>query len=301
MTSTDSKSKQFKNIILALIGAALGASLFPMIKIGYDVFQINSTSIPDILMFAAFRFVICGIIVCTISLIKKEEIKTPKFESIINIIWLGIFAIVLHYAFTYIGLSLVDSSKTALLKQSGQLLYVCFAFLFIKSEKFSLYKLIGGLIGFGGMIAINASGSNISFSYADIIIISSSVCTVISGIISEKIVKQSSPLWITGISQLSGGIILLVAAITMKGNLLIFTFESSLVFLYICTASVFSYTLFYYVQRTINLSVLYIIQFSTPLFACILSAILLGEDIFKLQYLFAFILITAGIILGNKH
>lgn len=301
MNLKSNKIIQFKNIILVFIAAALGASLFPMIKIGYSVFHINASSIPDILMFAAFRFLICGFLVCGISLFKKEPLEVPKTKSIINIMWLGIFAIVLHYALTYIGLSLVDSSKTALLKQSGQLLYVCFAFLFIKNEKFSPYKLIGGLIGFCGIIAINANGNNIGFSYADIIILLSSVCTVISGILSEKIVKKSSPLWITGISQLSGGIILLAAAIVMNGKFPIFTLESSLVFLYICTASIFNYTLFYYAQRTINLSVLYIIQFSIPLFTCILSAILLGEDIFKLQYLLAFVLISTGIVLGNKR
>jgi drug/metabolite transporter (DMT)-like permease len=39
----------------------------------------------------------------------------------------------LHYAFTYIGLSSTDSSKTALIKQLGSLIYVCFAFLFFKN------------------------------------------------------------------------------------------------------------------------------------------------------------------------
>lgn len=300
MKLVNNKSKQIKNILLALIAAALGGSLFPMIKIGYEAFRIDSSSVPDILMFAAFRFVICGALVCLACLFRKEKLEVPKAKSIASMIWLGIFAIVLHYALTYIGLSLEDGSKTALLKQLGQLLYVCFAFVFMKSEKFSSYKLMGGLLGFGGIIAINASGDSIHFSYADIIIILSSVCTVISGIISERIVKGNSPLWITGISQLSGGIILLVIAFLMNGKPPVFTLEASLVFIYICAASITDYTLSYYVQRTTKLSVLYIIKFSIPLFACILSAILLGENIFKIQYLLAFVLISSGILLGNK-
>ena len=43
-----------------------------------------------------------------------------------------------------------------------------------------------------------------------------------------------------------------------------------------------------------------VIKFAEPLFACIFGAILLGENIFKLQYLAAFALISLGIILGNK-
>ena len=64
---------------------------------------------------------------------------------------LFIAEIVLHYAFTYIGLATTDSAKTALIKQLGALLYVCFAFLFIKEEKFSVLKILGTLMGFGGI------------------------------------------------------------------------------------------------------------------------------------------------------
>ena len=34
--------------------------------------------------------------------------------------------------------------------------------------------------------------------------------------------------------------------------------------------------------------------------ACVFGALLLGENILKIQYLIAFILITVGILLGNK-
>ena len=70
----------------------------------------------------------------------------------------GIFLVVLHYTFTYVGLSLTDSSKTAILKQLGTLLYICFCFLFIKEERFSIYKITGALVGFAGIAAINAGG-----------------------------------------------------------------------------------------------------------------------------------------------
>jgi drug/metabolite transporter (DMT)-like permease len=45
---------------------------------------------------------------------------------------------------------------------------------------------------------------------------------------------------------------------------------------------------------------MFIIKSSEPLFACVFGALLLGENILKIQYLIAFILITVGILLGNK-
>ena len=293
-------SNVVRSVILPLIPMLLWGSLFPFVKIGYEAFAINDDSIPDILMFAALRFIVCGVIVSLLAVAKKDKISTPRWKGIGMILLMGLFSIVLHYAFTYIGLSVTDSSKTALLKQLGSLFYICFAFLFIKDEKFSVYKIIGAVVGFAGIIAINFTGGSVSFAVGDILIILASVCSVIASIITKSCVKGSSPFWITGISQFSGGIILLIASFVMGGSLLSFSWYSLLVFTYICTASIIAYVLFCYLQKTETISKLFIIKFAEPLFACLFGAILLGENIFKLQYLFAFILISAGIILGNK-
>ena len=289
-----------KTTFLSLLVMALWGSLFPMIKIGYNAFGIVSGSIPDILMFASFRFLLSGLIVCLFSAIRKEKIETPKNKSILNICIMGLFSIVLHYTFTYIGLSVTDGSKTALLKQLGLLIYVCFAFLFIKDEKFSKLKIIGAIIGFCGIIAINYNSNGVKFSTGDILIICASVCTVISNIISKKSAQGNSPFWITGISQLSGGIVLFLSAIIMGAKFPVFTINSTIVFAYICTASIVAYTLWYYVLKNNSLSKMFIIKFAEPLFACVFSAFLLRENIFKIQYLLAFILISSGILLGNK-
>ena len=289
-----------KNLIIILIPLALWGSLYPFIKIGYDAFAIDGTSISDIIMFAGYRFTVCGAVVCIISLIKMEKLETPIKKSIFNIIHMGLWAIVLHYAFTYIGLSLTDSSKTALLKQLGVLLYVCFAFLFIKEEKFSVLKIAGAVLGFAGVMAINTGSGSVSFSVGDILIILASVCTVVSSVMTHKYVQGSSPFWVTGISQLAGGLILLIAGVVMGGNVLVFTWKSTLVFAYICMSSIIAYVLWNYILRTNNLSKLFVIKFAEPLFACLFGAVLLDEDIFKLQYLVAFVLISLGIILGNR-
>lgn len=299
--STNESLSQFKSVMLALLTMLLWGSLFPFIKIGYSVCNVNTESIADILVFAALRFTVCGVIVCGVSYARKEKLEAPLYKNIIHIVLMGLFAIVLHYAFTYVGLSLSESSKTAILKQLGALIYVCFAFLFIKGERFSLYKIIGALVGFCGIIAINAEGGVNSPTVGDILIVLASLCTVISGIMSKSFADKLSPFWITGISQLSGGIILFVIGILMGGKLPVFSIKGLLVFSYICTASIAGYTIWYYVQRTAELSKLFIIKFAEPLFACIFGALLLGENIFKVQYLAAFVLISAGIILANKN
>ena len=287
----------FKNLVLPLISMLLWGSLFPFIKIGYKVFEIDTDSIACVLMFASFRFVICGIIVCFFAFFSKTN--KPSASEVFSTCFIGIFAVSLHYGFTYVGLSMTDSSKAAILKQIAPLMFTCFSFLFVKEEKFAVNKILGALIGFCGIAAINFGTSFNGFTTGEILIVSASVCTVISMIISEKVSKKMPPLWITGISQLFGGGVLLSASLLMGGRISRISLASVLVFAYICIASIVGYTLFYYVQRSAELSKLFIIKFSEPLFACLFSAILLKENIFQWQYLIAFILIPAGIIIAN--
>lgn len=299
MQRVNKNSPVLTNLILPLITMLFWGSLFPFIKIGYKAFKINTDSVADILMFASLRFVICGITVCLIALFSKAN--KPSVSGVFSACVIGIFAVSLHYGFTYVGLSLTDSSKTAILKQAATLLFACFSFLFFKEEQFSLNKILGALIGFCGIASINAGASFKGFASGDMLIISASVCTVISMIISGRAAKDTSPLWITGISQLSGGSILLIISLAMGGKVYQATVKSILVFAYICTASIIGYTLFYYVQRTAELSKLFIIKFAEPLFACVFSAFLLGENIMRVQYLIAFILISAGIVIANTR
>ncbi len=292
-------NKKIKTIILSLLVMALWGSLFPCVKIGYRAFCIDSSSVANILMFAAMRFALCGAWVCAFCFFRRKTMSMPSVKSALNIVWIGVFAIVLHYACSYVGLSMTDSSKTALLKQAGVLIYICFSFLFFKDEKFSIYKIIGAVIGFGGILAINMSSSSISFSFGDILILCASVCTVVSNIISRRSAQNSSPLWITGISQLFGGLVLFIVSLSLGGNMPQFTVKGALVFAYICAASITAYTLWYHILKTNELSKLFIIKFAEPLFACVFGAILLGENIFRLQYLAAFLLISSGILVGH--
>lgn len=288
-----------KTIVSSLLVMALWGSLFPCVKIGYAASNINANSVADILMFAAMRFAICGALVCVFCLFRRKTMSVPSVKSALNIVWIGIFAVALHYACTYIGLSMTDSSKTALLKQAGALIYICFSFLFFKDEKFSIFKIVGAIIGFCGIMAINLSLDSISFSLGDILILCASICTVVSNIISRRSVQNISPLWITGISQLFGGLILFIVSLLLGGVLPQFTVVGVLVFAYICAASITAYTLWYHILKTNELSKLFIIKFAEPLFACAFGAILLGEDIFRLQYFAAFLLISAGILVGH--
>lgn len=285
--------------MLALLAMAFWGSIFSSIKLGYAAFSIDTEKPANVLLFAAMRFLICGVLVCGFCLINRKKYKLPSAKDIVQISIMGFFQIFLHYTCTYIGLTMIDSSKTALLKQLGTLLYVSLAFLFFKEEKFSILKIFGVVLGLAGIFAINSSGGVISFESGSILIIAASFCTVISAVMSKKSVKNAAPLWVTGISQLFGGTLLMATGFIMGGSLPEFNLKGVLILIYICIASISGYTLWYYVVGKIELSALFIIKFAEPLFGCLFAALLVGENIFKLQYLIGFLLISSGIVLGG--
>lgn len=292
------KNNSLKLILLALLCNILWGSLYPCIKLGYQAFHIDGTNVPQIMTFAGARFVISGIIIVALGLFNKEKLPIGRHKGLPAILLSGLFAIILHYACTYVGLSMTDASKTSLLKQLATLLYICFGFLIVKEETFSLGKFIGGVIGFGGIALINMGGGSLQLGLGDWLIIIASVCAVVSNLTIKQAMKRSTPIMSTGVSHLFGGIVLLAVGL-IGGGRIAFTWESIPVFTYICTASIIAYCLWNYVIKNAELSKMFIIRFTEPLFACLFGWLLVGEDIFRPEYLGAFVLICGGILIGN--
>ncbi len=289
--------KNYKNISLTLFVMMLWGSLFPVVKMGFNAY--NIVTVGDILYFAGVRFVICGIVIMLYSYFRDKNSFSNVKIKLPLILLSGMFAIILHYAFTYIGLSLADSSKTALLKKVGVLIYIAISPVFFKDDKVSIKKIIGAACGFFGIIVMNSTSGGFSMNIGDWLIIAASFCTVFSNVISKKVFTLVNPISSTGISQFFGGLVLLVVGKAMGGTMDFSLNSKGFIFVYMCLASIIGYALWFWLLKDGELSKMFIIQFAEPVFASIFGFILLGENIFKIEFLIAFILIFAGICISN--
>ena len=287
-----------KSILYALFVMLLWGTLFPVVKLGYSAYNVATTG--DIIFFAGVRFTICGALICLYACITDKTFFKDIKKALVPVLLSGLFAIILHYSFTYSALKLTDSSKTAILKQVGVLFYVCFSFMFFKEDKLTVKKLIGVILGFAGIIAINTNADGISFNIGDVLIIAASFCTVFSNVISKKVFQTVKPITSTGVSQLFGGVVLLIMGSLLGGNISFQFNTSAFIMIYICFASILSYSIWFTVVKSGELSKLFIIKFAEPVFACVFGAMLLGENIFNIQYALAFLLIATGIYISNK-
>lgn len=292
--------KKNKALLLSIVVMILWGLLFPTVKLGYRVFGIER--IGDTLSFAGFRFLVCGIVITAFAALKMpadfKALKTSWWQVLLA----GVFAIVLHYAFTYVGLRTTDGSKTAILKQLGAVFYICFAALFFPDDKLTLAKVGGLALGILGIFAINTDTSGFRFQIGDLLILGASFCTVFSNVVSKKAFGRVTPIVLTGVSQVFGGLVLLAMGALAGGSVgavIPKTAAQLGVFSMIAAASVISYCLWFMTVQKENLSKLFIIKFSEPLFAAVFGWLILGEDIFKVNYLVAFLLISAGILVAN--
>ena len=288
-----------KTILLAILVMLLWGSLFPCVKLAYEAFQIDARKPANLLLFAGVRFLICGGMIVAFCATRRKSLRIQQPKQWLTIFLIGLFAVVLHYSCTYVGLAKTDSSKTAILKQLAVLVFIAFSFVFFKEDTFSIGKLLGALFGFAGIVALNVDSSKIVFGVGEFLIIGASFCTVVSNVITKKSLQKMDSVVVTGYSQLIGGAILLVIGLCMGGNMGTISWKGVGVFSYICLSSIVSYCLWYGILKNNHLSTLFIIKFTEPLFACVFGAVLLEENIFSWQYVIALLLVAAGICLST--
>ena len=200
------KSNLFSNkvtaVLLAVIVSVLWGTLFPMIKIGYKVFEIDNTDVASILLFAGVRFLISGLILIAADSKKNRKLELPNVDKFKSICIVSLLTVVVHYALTYTGLSLAEGSKSSVLKQIAFLTVPCIAFLFRKDDKFSLYKVFAAILGFLSVIIINLDGMNFVLEIGEIMIILASFSSMFGQMASKNIYDKYEPTYIVAYASL---------------------------------------------------------------------------------------------------
>ncbi len=274
---------------------ALWGSLFPMIKLGYSAFHIPASDIPSIILFAGLRFVVSGGIISAYVAAKMKKEALPRKSELLPIALGALFTIILHYSFNYIGLALGEGSKSAIIKQISYLFLTCFAFTFDRSERFSPYKIIAGLLGFSGIIVTGIDGTAVSFKIGDVLVLLASAASAVGAVVSKKATRTVSPVKFVAHSQLLGGVFLFILGISLGGRITYCDVQAVLIFGYLCAASIISYLLWNMLLKTGSISKLSLIKFTEPLFAVVLSGIILSENIWRITYLVALSLMALAI------
>lgn len=286
---------------LALMCCALWGSAFPCVKIGYEMLHITDTG--SQILFAGYRFFLAGVLNFVIACILEKRLITMKRSSVAPILVFGLFQTTLQYLCFYIGLANTTGVKGSVINASNAFFSIIAAHFLIRSERITVRKAVGCIVGFAGVIVINLSsggwGEGFKLSGEGMIII----CTAIYGVCSvvvKFLSKRESSMTITSYQLLFGGAVLTLTGFLAGGKVTGFTWKSGLLLFYMCIISSAAFSLWTALLKYNPVGRITIFGFSIPVFGVLLSGIFLGEEIFTLKNLAALLLVGAGIVIVNR-
>lgn len=292
-------------VILACISCILWGSAYPAIKIGYALFNIESSDIGGKLIFAGVRFFIAGIIVLLFEIINKKESVMLNKKSFKKVLTLGIIQTTLQYTFFYVGMAYVAGVRGSILNGTGTFFSIILAHFIYKNDSISFNKLFGCIIGFAGVVIINLNGSfflgsDFTFKGEGCIILAALMFSV-SSIYGKSITKEISPTITTGYQLALGGFILIIIGFVLGGRLTGFTLKSTSLLIYMALISSVAFALWTELLKYNKVSTISIFNFLVPVFGSILSAIFLKENLFDIKVLISLILVCIGIFLVYRE
>ncbi len=292
------KSATVRVLVSAIVVMALWGSIYPFIQLGYSYLGLDKSNVFDLLLFAGARFLVSGAVLSAFCFARKKTQGLKSGKTLGFLALFALFSVVLHYSFTYISLAHIESGKTALLKQSCVLVFVCFSFLFIREDKFSWQKIVGAVLGIASIVIVNMEAFRFSFSLGALLVVAASLCTVVYNVIFKKRLSVD-PLAATGLAQFAGGALLTLAGVCGGGAFRTFSPNAAAVCAYIIVATIVSYGLWFYILGKYDLSRLFIVKMSEPLFAALFAFVLPVGGTLKIEHLIAFALIAAAVVVSN--
>ncbi len=286
---------------LALLCCALWGSAFPCIKLGYEWLDIEGTG--SQILFAGYRFFLSGIFTFVIGCVIERKFLTMKRSSVWHIFRQGLLQTTVQYVCFYIGLAYATGAKSSIINASQGFVAIIASHFMLKSEKMTLKKAAGCVLGLTGVVVVNlapgAWGSGFSLKGEGMIVL----CTVVYGIsmvLLKMISDEESPMTITAYQTLTGGALLVLTGAAAGGHVGGFTAKSVILLIYMALLSTAAFSIWTILMKYNPVGKVAVYTFTIPIFGVALSGLLLGEQVLEMKNLIALVLVSAGIIIVNK-
>ena len=298
------KDSRYKAILA--IFCAFGWSLaYPLIKIGYQEFQIGSADLGGKILFAGIRFLFAGVLVWGFCSLKKIKLEIKKKNDLWWLILLAVVNTTLHYMFAYIGLGYNPSARSTILDSMGGFFLIILSTMIFSDDKISVSKVMGCVLGIAGIVAINIQPGadffeNITFR-GDGMILLNAGCAALGGIITRVASKKMNMMQATGQGMMIGGALLMVTGLVIGTNSpWSMTMKGILVLIALIMISAVCFAIYNELIAYHPISKIAIYNALIPVLGVIFAALLLKEEL-KWQYFIAVMMVAGGIYFVNKH
>lgn len=291
-------------ILLALFCTILWGTAYPAVKIGYELFAIDSANDFGKLLFAGLRFTLAGLMTLAVSVILQKKLVIPQRQHWRGIALLGLVQTTGQYIFFYLGLSNTTGVKGSILYALATFFVVIFAHFLFPDDKMNLQKILGCCIGFVGVLLITFDGTGLGGGFTftgEGFIMLSTLSSALGALISRSVAQGQDPVVVTGYQLTGGGLILIFIGLIGHGHFDSVTAPGILLLLYMAFLSAAAFTGWTMLLKYNPASKIAVYNFLIPIFGTTFSVMFLNESIFNLRSLLALILACTGIYIVNKE
>lgn len=208
--------------LFALTAAVLWGWAYPIIKIGFQEWGITPEMTGSKMLFAGIRFAISGLIILAMARGMRRSFRPARRWDWGFILLFALINTTFHYACFYIGLSHSEGSRAAILNSLSIFLVVVLACVFFKSDRMTVRKMVGVLLGMAGILILNLNSDAVSAEWSwlgDGMIIVNAICSAVASLLTRSMARRVDIIVGTGYSLALGGFLLIIPGLAMGGTL----------------------------------------------------------------------------------
>jgi drug/metabolite transporter (DMT)-like permease len=235
---------------------------------------------------------------------KFKKLKLQSDPTSIKLyIMLTIFSYVVPFGLVYWAEQFIASGLASVLFGVFPFFVIIFSRIAIPGESIGIFKLLGVTLGFTGIVFIFAE--NLSFNiekdfWGSLAVFSSGAMQAAVAVTMKKYGRHLNPLSMNLVPVLTAGLILIgVSLIIEDSSTWVFNNVAIYSILYLAVfGSLFTFTIYYWLLKRMNVVILSLSAFITPIVALLLGWIILSEKL-SVQALVGSSLVLIGILFAN--
>ncbi|HSL89024.1 MAG TPA: EamA family transporter [Ignavibacteriaceae bacterium] len=255
-------------------------------------------------MSAGTRFILASLVIYLIMQLKKITLQTDKL-SIKLYFLMGFFSFIIPFGLVYWAQQFVPSGLSAVLFAVYPFFVAIFSYFRIPEEKIGLIKVTGIIIGFTGIIVIfsDSFGEDLSdYILGMIAIVLSGAMQANIAVTLKKFGKHLNSLSMNLVPMLLAGFFMTLFSFIWEdipSNVIDFNAVLSVSYLAVF-GSVVTFTSFYWLLKRVNVIILSLIAFITPIVALIAGWIFYNEQLTERHFIGSG-LVLLGLLWANME
>ena len=251
---------------------------------------------------AGLRFTVASIFIYLLMKIKNIPLQTDRV-SLYLYLMMGFFSFVIPFGLVYWAEQFVPSGMAAVLFAVYPFWVVIFSYIRMPGEFIGFYKIFGTLLGFGGIVIIfsdSFSGDLTSYLIGMFAVVLSGIMQAWIAVSIKKLGHHLHPLSMNFVPMVIAGISMLFIALFTEDLTTIQVDQNAVLsVLYLAFfGSVITFTSFYWLLKRINVVILSLIAFITPIVALILGYFIYNEDL-STRHFIGTTLVLTGVFWAN--